>query len=75
MAHYFTSSDKMGYNPLESTHINLGMTGYLFHQRPTALLGWNDPDEWYDRLVYDEYIANLLWEKVISKTIQHGRPI
>ena len=62
----------MGYDPLEQTHINLGMTGYLFHERPTDLLGWTDPEDWFDRLIFDQHIADLIWQKVISKMIKHG---
>ena len=63
----------MGYDPSESTHLSLGMTGYLYGCRPTALMGWNDPDDWQARLEFDMRIADLIWQKVISKAMQHGR--
>jgi len=51
------------------------MTGYLFNERPTTLLGWTEPEDWHDRLLFDMHIADLIWQKVISKAMQHGRTI
>lgn len=75
MVHCFASTDAMGYNPDEDTQISLGLTGYLFNERPSALFGWDDPEDWHDRLVFDMRIANLIWQKVIFKAMQNGRTI
>jgi hypothetical protein len=38
-------------------------------------MDWDNPEDWYLRLEYDMRIADLIWQKVISKAMQHGRTI
>lgn len=35
-------------------------------QRPSSLFGWDDPDDWYARLMFDLEIINNTWEEVNS---------
>jgi hypothetical protein len=37
---------------------SLNDIGERYHIRPTSIFGWDDPKDWYRRLLFDLYIVN-----------------
>ncbi|RLF93907.1 hypothetical protein DRN50_06445 [Thermococci archaeon] len=53
--------------------ISLAVVGEAFGVRPSALLEWNDPEEWVERLAFDSLCLTELRkveEKELKKTVR-----
>lgn len=47
--------------------LSLGKLAKMCGQRPSDLLDWNNPGEWYQRLMFDFKISSIYAEHIESK--------
>ena len=44
---------------------SLGLVAYMTGSRPSAMINWDDPDEWLERISFDTMVMAPIAKKVL----------
>lgn len=51
---------------VEDKATDIGIVAYMCGKRPSELFEWNNPDEWFERLLFDIEVCGMAYKALVE---------